>query len=128
GNTVACRHQPWNGLNVLVVDLDQLQAGDDVVLHFSMTNLNETDPVEGTVVDLEGNVSDPNQGAQIPLLWDYIRPAGNRARMSLAWSVFRDGIQIGRSAVRIYNYNMVVGAGNCIPGGSTAAQRVGRLD
>lgn len=127
GNNVVCSDQPWNGLNVLVVDRDHLEAGDNVVLHFSMINLGDTDPVEGTEVDLAANVSDPNQGVNIPLLWDYIRPAGNRARMLLAWSVFRGGIAVGRSEVKQYNYNVSVGTGNCIPGGGTAGQRVARL-
>ncbi|MCP3751242.1 hypothetical protein [Pseudomonas sp. SBB6] len=115
---VLCSHTPWNGLTVLVSDPSKLQLGDNVTVHWAMYPLSGSDPVEGTVVSLQGEVSDPNHvefGVSISVLWDYIQPAPNLARIRIRWSVIRDGIPVGGSEERLYNYNIVQGAGNCVP-------------
>ncbi|MDD1015414.1 hypothetical protein [Pseudomonas rubra] len=122
--TVLCEHAPWNGLTVLVSDPSKLELGDNVTVSWAMYAVGSSVPVEGTVVALRGDVSDPTHvefGVPISVLWDdYIKPAPNLAFIRISWSVVRDGIPVGESAERTYQYNIRQGAGNCVP---TFAQR-----
>ncbi|QBF28221.1 hypothetical protein EXN22_21955 [Pseudomonas tructae] len=117
--TVLCEHAPWNGMTVRVSDPSKLQLGDNITVNWAMYPLSGSEPVEGTVVALRGDVSDPTHvefGISISVLWDeYIKPAPNLAFIRISWSVVRDGIPVGVSAERTYQYNIRQGSGNCVP-------------
>ncbi|CAK9887792.1 MULTISPECIES: hypothetical protein [Pseudomonas] len=129
---VTCDHAPWNGLTVLVSDPNKLQLGDNVTVHWSMYPLRGSDPVEGTVVSLPGEVSGQNHidfGLPISVLWSYMQPAPPLAEIRVRWSVIRDGIPVGESEERLYHYSTVVGTITCVPSFAKRRKpvRVGKL-
>ncbi|MNO35924.1 hypothetical protein D3C76_259810 [compost metagenome] len=110
-----CAERPWEGIKVRVSAPDELQDGDEVKLHWILTDASTGTPLESIIsYELSGGEGAGNIDILVSYE-DYIQPS-TAADIQCFWSYERAGIEEGRSEEIEAFYNIRLPGGGFCPG------------